>query len=45
MNIILAQVEDASVIHNVMLQSFKEYEHATPSSSALSETIESTKKY
>ncbi|MFJ6209076.1 GNAT family N-acetyltransferase [Lysinibacillus sp. NPDC092081] len=41
MNIILAQVEDASVIHNVMLQSFKEYEHATPPSSALSETIES----
>ncbi|MFF2178326.1 hypothetical protein ACFVT8_17980 [Lysinibacillus sp. NPDC058147] len=41
MNIILAQVEDASVIHNVMLQAFKEYEHATPPSSALSETIES----
>ncbi|MGE7997820.1 hypothetical protein ACQKOF_03940 [Lysinibacillus sp. NPDC093190] len=41
MNIILAQVEDASVIHNVMLQAFKEYEHVTPPSSALSETIES----
>lgn len=41
MNIILAQVEDASVIHNVMLQAFKEYEHATPPSSALSETIAS----
>ncbi len=41
MNIILAQVEDASVIHNVMLQAFKEYEHATPPSSALSETVES----
>ncbi|MGE8002869.1 GNAT family N-acetyltransferase [Lysinibacillus sp. NPDC093216] len=41
MNIILAQVEDASVIHNVMLQAFKEYEHATPPSSALNETIES----
>jgi len=41
MNIILAQAKDASVIHNVMLQSFKEYEHATPPSSALSETVES----
>ncbi|MGE7690882.1 GNAT family N-acetyltransferase [Lysinibacillus sp. NPDC097214] len=41
MNIILAQTKDASVIHNVMLQAFKEYEHATPPSSALSETIES----
>ncbi|MFJ7186152.1 GNAT family N-acetyltransferase [Lysinibacillus xylanilyticus] len=41
MNIILAQAKDASVIHNVMLQAFKEYEHATPPSSALSETIES----
>ncbi|MFJ7733227.1 GNAT family N-acetyltransferase [Lysinibacillus sp. NPDC097231] len=41
MNIILAQVEDASVIHNVMLQAFKEYEHATPPSSALSETVAS----
>ncbi|MEQ6354739.1 GNAT family N-acetyltransferase [Lysinibacillus sp. M3] len=41
MNIILAQAKDASAIHNVMLQAFKEYEHATPPSSALSETIES----
>ncbi|MGE7928654.1 GNAT family N-acetyltransferase [Lysinibacillus xylanilyticus] len=41
MNIILAQAKDASVIHNVMLQAFREYEHATPPSSALSETIES----
>ncbi|MGY3185750.1 GNAT family N-acetyltransferase [Lysinibacillus sp. TE18511] len=41
MNIVLAQVKDAPVIHRVMLQAFKEYEHATPPSSALSETVES----
>ncbi|MGE7942085.1 GNAT family N-acetyltransferase [Lysinibacillus xylanilyticus] len=41
MNIVLAQVKDAPVIHRVMLQAFKEYEYATPPSSALSETIES----
>lgn len=41
MNIVLAQAKDASVIHNVMLQAFKEYKHAIPPSSALSETTES----
>lgn len=41
MNVVLAQVKDAPVIHRVMLQAFKEYEHAAPPSSALSETVES----
>ncbi|MGE7913520.1 hypothetical protein [Lysinibacillus xylanilyticus] len=35
MHIMLAQAKDASVIHNVMLHAFKEYEHATLPSSAL----------
>ncbi|KOS66908.1 GNAT family acetyltransferase [Lysinibacillus contaminans] len=39
MNIVLAKFEDATVIHQVMLEAFKEYEHATPPSSALSETV------
>ncbi|MEG0259512.1 MAG: GNAT family N-acetyltransferase [Lysinibacillus sp.] len=39
MEIVLAKFEDAPVIHEVMLQAFKEYEHATPPSSALSETV------
>ena len=41
MEIVLAKFEDAPVIHEVMLQAFKEYEHATPPSSALSETVTS----
>lgn len=41
MKIMLAKFEDAQVIHEVMLQAFKEYEHATPPSSALSETVSS----
>ncbi|QDQ00970.1 GNAT family N-acetyltransferase [Lysinibacillus fusiformis] len=41
MEIVLAEVKDAPIIHEVMLQAFKEYEHATPPSSALSETVAS----
>ena len=41
MKIILAKFEDAPVIHKVMLQAFKEYEHAIPPSSALNETVSS----
>ncbi|MFJ7649452.1 GNAT family N-acetyltransferase [Lysinibacillus sp. NPDC097279] len=41
MRVILAEYQDAPVVHNLMLQAFKEYEHATPPSSALSETVES----
>ena len=41
MEITLAKFEDAKVIHEVMLQAFKEYEYATPPSSALSETVTS----
>jgi len=44
MVIMLAQLKDAPIIHDVMLQAFKEYEHATPPSSALNETVESIKK-
>lgn len=41
MKIVFAKFEDAPVIHEVMLQAFKEYEQATPPSSALSETVTS----
>lgn len=41
MGIILANSKDAQVVYKLMLQAFKEYEHATPPSSALSETVES----
>lgn len=44
MVIMLAQFKDAPIIHDVMLQAFKEYEHATPPSSALNETVESIKE-
>lgn len=39
MEIVLASVKDAQVVHEIMLQAFKEYERATPPSSALSETV------
>ncbi|MGE7091473.1 GNAT family N-acetyltransferase [Lysinibacillus sp. NPDC048646] len=41
MEIVLAEVKDAPIIHEVMLQAFKEYEHAIPPSSALNETVAS----
>ncbi|AVK86516.1 GNAT family N-acetyltransferase [Lysinibacillus sp. B2A1] len=43
MEIMLAQLKEAPIILDVMLQAFKEYEHATPPSSALNETVESIK--
>ncbi|MGN4123815.1 GNAT family N-acetyltransferase [Lysinibacillus sphaericus] len=39
MEIVLADVKDAPVIHEIMLQAFREYEFATPPSSALSEAV------
>lgn len=39
MDIKLVTHEDATVLHKIMLQAFKEYEQATPPSSALSETV------
>lgn len=39
MEIVVASVKDAKVVHEIMLQAFKEYEQATPPSSALSETV------
>lgn len=39
MEIQLADIKDAQIVHEIMLQAFKEYEHATPPSSALSETV------
>ncbi|WP_155593321.1 GNAT family N-acetyltransferase [Lysinibacillus cavernae] len=41
MELFIAEIKDAPVIHRVMLQAFREYEQATPPSSALSETVES----
>lgn len=39
MEIVFASIKDAHIVHEIMLQAFKEYEHATPPSSALSETV------
>lgn len=41
MGVILADNKHAHIVHKVMMQAFKEYEHATPPSSALSETVDS----
>lgn len=41
MGVILADSQHAHIVHKVMMQAFKEYEHATPPSSALSETVSS----
>ena len=41
MNIIKANLSDVPVIRDVMIRAFQEYEHATPPTSALKETVES----
>ncbi|EAZ86692.1 hypothetical protein P4645_05040 [Lysinibacillus fusiformis] len=41
MELVLADIKDAPIIHEVMIQAFQEYAAATPPSSALSETVES----
>lgn len=41
MNIIEANISDIPVIRDVMIRAFREYEQATPPTSALKETIES----
>ena len=41
MNITVATISDAPVIHDLMIRSFREYEHAKPPTSALKETVES----
>ncbi|WP_144788805.1 GNAT family N-acetyltransferase [Lysinibacillus fusiformis] len=41
MELVLAEIKDAPIIHKVMIQAFQEYETATPPSNALSETVES----
>ncbi|KPN95897.1 N-acetyltransferase [Lysinibacillus sp. ZYM-1] len=41
MELVLAEIKDAPIIHKVMIQAFQEYERATPPSNALSETVES----
>ncbi|WP_331490943.1 hypothetical protein [Aquibacillus rhizosphaerae] len=40
MNIMLAEKSQASIIHNIMIQSFKDFNNAIPSS-ALDETVDS----
>lgn len=44
MKLKLAEIKDAQVIHEVMLQAFKEYENTIPPSSALTETIASVEQ-
>lgn len=44
MKIILADLTDASIIHNIMMQAYEEYRKETPPSSALDETISSIEK-
>ncbi|GED64487.1 hypothetical protein [Lysinibacillus fusiformis] len=39
--LVLAEIKDAPIIHEVMIQAFQEYAAAPPPSSALSETVES----
>ncbi|PID04182.1 MULTISPECIES: GNAT family N-acetyltransferase [unclassified Sporosarcina] len=41
MNIIEANISDIPVIRDVMIRAFREYEKATPPTSALKETVES----
>ncbi|PIC70760.1 GNAT family N-acetyltransferase [Sporosarcina sp. P16b] len=41
MNIIEANISDIPVIRDVMIRAFREYEKATPPTSALEETVES----
>lgn len=41
MELVLAEIKDAPIIHKVMIQAFQEYATATPPSSALSETVDS----
>lgn len=41
MNIIEAQISDASIIQDIMIRAFRIYEHAVPPTSALKETVES----
>ncbi|MBS4209856.1 GNAT family N-acetyltransferase [Bacillus sp. FJAT-50079] len=41
MEVKLAEVSDASLIHDLMIKAFMEYKDATPPSSALEETVES----
>ncbi|PIC57938.1 GNAT family N-acetyltransferase [Sporosarcina sp. P12(2017)] len=41
MNIIKANISDVPIIRDVMIRAFREYEQATPPTSALKETVES----
>lgn len=41
MNITVAEISDAPVIHDLMTRAFREYQHADPPTSALQETVES----
>lgn len=40
MNIVLAEISDASIIHDLMMRAFDEYKYATPPTSALAETVQ-----
>ncbi|AXH99252.1 GNAT family N-acetyltransferase [Sporosarcina sp. PTS2304] len=44
MKIVVAEMKDAPIIHDVMIQAFQEFKDATPPTSALQETVQSVEK-